>query len=625
MRCASAAYELLRVTGYYLSRQTMQTQLCCRQSELRLQCRFSTATGPVVLIIVPESISLNGPLLGVAKLSSAISRAGGDPYLCDMNALARSASPTVSHMSPGMEMAGTRQFRGDHDKDSRLCVVAASDYHAAVRTSFETLPRTFGTVAQAVKHMWYPWDSVIRGAERVIQGSYGRRMHVALTTYRQRLAPATMLREFTALPLPANSQARALATPTPQIIAISVMFGGQIPGAIAATVQARLLFPDALVVWGGPHIMALKEAISKQPENYAEGCGGVDIFVFGYAELTVAAILSDVARGALKRGSRESSPLCTHERAKVLLYSFAGCGEKGSRSVGAWPLLLEGHYRASVDLPAPPLFPVDLSPYASIGASLTIPVQLRRGCAYNLCAFCTYPKVEGDPQGSAALSATVLGSCGAFELASHLRTQLRAIEGYSKLPLPAVSLKDALVSTLDLMATARHAQRATAACSRGDTLGHVEWSACTKLRTSLAQPQVLSSLHSAGCRTIELGIETLDLPTAQNIRKPQSPALLGTMLDAAAKVQLPLVLNYITGFPGRATEQEMALRSLQEEVRRRTVCDGLVARVEHNYFQLERLSDMGRSPEQFGCVLECDATEVPLATVLPHRDRIVRP
>ena len=148
----------------------------------------------------------------------------------------------------------------------------------------------------------------------------------------------------------------------------------------------------------------------------------------------------------------------------------------------------------------------------------------------------------------------------------------------------------------------------------------VEWSACTKLTEHLATRELLHSLYNGGCRTLELGIETLDPDTMALIGKVQSEDTLHRLLDAAAAVQLPLVLNYITGFPGEGEKAAAAYSRLSEEVARRKIQAGLVASIEHNTFQLERLSPMGMDPSKFGLTVTTDASTIPAATVLPHRE-----
>ena len=150
--------------------------------------------------------------------------------------------------------------------------------------------------------------------------------------------------------------------------------------------------------------------------------------------------------------------------------------------------------------------------------------------------------------------------------------------------------------------------------------GCLEWSACTKLSDAIANRELLGNLYAGGCRTLELGIETLDTATMTLISKSQSEDTLYRMLDAAAAVQLPLVLNYITGFPGEGKEAVEAYARLRKEVERRKAQAGLIASIEHNTFQLERLSPMGQDPRKYGLALATASSTIPAATVLPHSE-----
>jgi hypothetical protein len=79
------------------------------------------------------------------------------------------------------------------------------------------------------------------------------------------------------------------------------------------------------------------------------------------------------------------------------------------------------------------------------------------------------------------------------------------------------------------------------------------------------------------------------------------------------------VVNYITGFPGADPSEEVAwLERVRHEIARRPK---LLAKVEHNTFQLERMSPMGRMPGAYGL----DVTQSwPWSTVLAWTPRTRR-
>jgi hypothetical protein len=197
---------------------------------------------------------------------------------------------------------------------------------------------------------------------------------------------------------------------------------------------------------------------------------------------------------------------------------------------------------------------------------LTLPAQASRGCSYGRCAFCTYPTIEGTYR---ALDETIVEPV--IQLAAGLDA--------------AVAFKDSLVLPQRLATLAARIR------------GRVRWSACTKLSAALTV-EALRSLAAGGCDTLEIGLETIDVDSQNLIGKRQSVALFERTLDAAAEAGVGLVVNYITGFPGAtpASEQDK-LAWVRDEVKQRP---SLRAVIEHNEFQLERLSPMGQNPEAFG-------------------------
>lgn len=198
---------------------------------------------------------------------------------------------------------------------------------------------------------------------------------------------------------------------------------------------------------------------------------------------------------------------------------------------------------------------------------LTLPAQASRGCSYARCGFCTYPTIEGVYR--AIAEATV-------EPVVELARERGA----------TVAFKDSLVLPQRLLSLAARIG------------GRVRWSACTKLNPALG-PAALRQLAIGGCDTLEIGLETIDVESQKLIGKRQSTALFQRTLDAAAEAGIGLVVNYITGLPGTTPHEEHdELAWVQDEIRKRQ--PGLRAVIEHNEFQLERLSPMGQRPEPFG-------------------------
>jgi hypothetical protein len=105
----------------------------------------------------------------------------------------------------------------------------------------------------------------------------------------------------------------------------------------------------------------------------------------------------------------------------------------------------------------------------------------------------------------------------------------------------------------------------------------------------------LGHLARAGCATLEIGLETLDWDVQRAIAKRQRHEVFFEVLDEARRSGIRLVVNYITGFPKVDHAEEDRCRYFVEEA---VVASG--AKFEHNTFQLERTSPMGRAPDAHG-------------------------
>jgi len=213
---------------------------------------------------------------------------------------------------------------------------------------------------------------------------------------------------------------------------------------------------------------------------------------------------------------------------------------------------------------------------------LTLPAQASRGCSYGRCEFCTYPTIEGAyrPLEQSVVEPVVAEA---------------AMRGAN------VAFKDSLIVAKRLIALANQ------------LAGRVRWSGCTKLNPAL-DAKTLRHLVEGGCDTLEIGLETIDPEQQRLIEKKQSKDLFLRTLDAAGSAGMGLVVNYMTGFPGQnRNDAARELEWVREELARRA---GLRAIVEHNDFQLERLSPMARSPEAHGIAV---TGQWPWASVLGWR------
>lgn len=202
---------------------------------------------------------------------------------------------------------------------------------------------------------------------------------------------------------------------------------------------------------------------------------------------------------------------------------------------------------------------------------LVLPVQLSTGCSYGKCAFCTYPAVEGDYE------------------AFPVRNVLEPVIDIAKRGGATLSIKDSLVTVGRLREVGELIE------------GRVLWSACTKIDPRL-NSTFLCDLYRNGCRTLEVGLETINQSVQKIISKRQSTRLLDNFLRSAAESGISVVINYITGFPWESDAcANLELQWLRQHIRG---FPGLKAVVEHNRFELEKLSPMAKNPEKYGIALD---------------------
>jgi hypothetical protein len=282
---------------------------------------------PVILDVRPKATSLllvplflkhfGGPMAGPAYLKGAGERVGHTVDVLDLNREWIKERITLAHTSG--------QIKGDHDKPSKELNRLYQEWQELCATHWPApVPANERESRTAILYATH--EEVAGCAANMAAGSFGEWV-------RQRLEKA----------------------PRPDMVGLSVMFSGQIIAALAVTSVIHRVWPDVPVVWGGAHVTALAEPISKDPA-YGEG---IDGFVVGYAEKTWVELLDAVA---------------SHKPWPKEVFKAGTTSQ-----------------RAKEDGTTVPAF--DLSSYGQ--GSLTLPVQASRGCAYGKCSFCTYPKIEG--------------------------------------------------------------------------------------------------------------------------------------------------------------------------------------------------------------------------------------
>lgn len=443
-----------------------------------------------LLVVPPFLKSVNGPLLGPAMLAGAGNAGGHRVAVLDLNAAwIRERVDLANHdLGP---------FVGDHDRPPVLREFQA-DFARLLATALPAPDCALACEDPALT-LTYKHEAVRRAATELAA-------HPALGGWaRRRLAEVPK---------------------EPAVVGVSVLFSGQVLAALATSLVARSLWPRTLIVFGGPHVTALREQVAADPQyGWA-----ADAFVFGYAERTFVRLLDAVDAGA----SLPPEVRCAGSGSSATAVDDGSVVPDFADGRAEWP-------------------------------RLTLPAQTSRGCAYGRCTYCTYPAIEG-----------VVRNMPDAHLAGVLT--------YAARRQAAVSLKDSLVvpSRLD------HIARLIG--------GRAPWSACTKLNASLDRA-LLRRLAESSCATLEFGLETLTEEGQLRFDKRQTPALFERVAEAAVGAGIAVVVNYMTGIPGVSPqEEEHWLGWVRERVARL----GVLAKVEHNTLQVERLSPMGMRPDRFG-------------------------
>ena len=445
---------------------------------------------PSIIIVPPFLKSVSGPLLGPAMLVGSARSAGFRVSVHDLNAAYIGDRLDLGSFTPG-------PFIGDHDRPSG---------------PLRSLQRAFAATCNRV----LPERDAGLGECEPLTLTYG---HGEVQAAAHALAADPEVggwieRQLAGAPRP------------PAVVGVSVLYSGQVLWALAASIVAKRLWPETLVVWGGSHVTALRDVIAAKPEyGFA-----VDRFVVGHAERTFVDIL---------RATERNSQLPAEA-----LVAGAGRWVSAKDDPGVVPDFLGSRVA---------------------WARPTLPAQASRGCAYGRCSFCTYPAIEG-----------------AVRLApdAHLVGVLDAAIARGA----AISLKDSLVIPTRLEHVA------------GLIGGRVRWSACTKLHARI-DGAFARTLAASGCATIEVGLETLTGDGQLLFDKRQTPDLFIRVTEALAAAGIAVVVNYMTGLPGVEHADEQTWLAWVQTATARL---GALGKVEHNGFQLERLSPMGEAPGRYG-------------------------
>lgn len=342
----------------------------------------------------------------------------------------------------------------------------------------------------------------------------------------------------------------------PRILGLSIMGPPQVFVALVTARLAKLAWPETLVVAGGSHVTLLIDDIA-QDANFGRDIG---LFMPGHCEkefVELAARLRterDISDIGVRAGEGVArAPACTTTLVQPTTF--------GKRRVSAPDFELLPSIDAST------LAPFDRD-------RVTLPMQLTRGCSYGRCTYCTYPAVERVVNTEPDWPAVVLA----------IRTLV------DRTGIRRVSFKDSLFTSRNL--------RTFANLARAERLG-IEWSATTLLNPSLSR-ELLSLIASAGCRTLEVGLETTD-PTGQSLfDKEMDLDMIESVVSTAAESGIVMVLNQIFGWPGQSLDSAKKQLDWYERLRDRFPEH---IRASFNLLEINRASPMATRPEAFGIEL----------------------
>lgn len=281
------------------------------------------------LLVVPPFIKYTaGPLLGPSLSKAAALKHGHSCTILDLNA------HYIVLRQAGRKHRCQQIFVGDRDKaindqGESVLTPLQSDFIAneiLPGLDFENNPSSI----RRVQFGFLDHDHVYRAATFLSQAQFG-------IWVREKL------------------KGNANSDFTPQLVGVSLLHAGQVIPATTVSILARQIWPDALIVWGGPHISGLGNAVLEK--DIEKRKFAADVFVTGHAEQTFADLL-DLLRS--HKENFDNTPVIQGRRMQ------------------------------------PPLSPV----FENLGLydrKLTLPAQSTLGCAYGRCKFCTYPAIEPVP------------------------------------------------------------------------------------------------------------------------------------------------------------------------------------------------------------------------------------
>lgn len=284
----------------------------------------------------------------------------------------------------------------------------------------------------------------------------------------------------------------------PQWFGLSIMGPSQVLLSCFCAKLIRKKWPQTKIIAGGSHITLLTNLIARE-KSYGEH---IDYFLPQHSEHTLVNLI--------KKHSKKLS--------KDKLVHLPGVLHAGSTFTPISELPLTQRL--------PPIFNVDELALYNM-ENMSYPLQLRRGCGYGRCRYCTYPAVE------------------TFEKVAISQAAHQFLPEILTYQPKYISLKDSLLD-LNAMITFGEVLH--------DLNSEIIWSATTKLVPGM-NAKNMKRLYQLGCRTLEFGVETIHDNTQAVLDKPQPLDKIDAVILATVEAGITVIINLIFGIPTETYEQ----------------------------------------------------------------------
>jgi len=286
------------------------------------------------------------------------------------------------------------------------------------------------------------------------------------------------------------------------VVGMSIHAESQLLSALAYAATIKRQYPGHMVVLGGAYVSQVYRQILSWPALFDL----VDVCCIGEGEETMAALLRRERLGLIPNIIfRDSDGSLRRTHHSIL------------QSLDILPVLEFSDY--------------DQEFYPAVNGIGTLPYQTSRGCAYNRCAYCTYPIHE---PGYRARSVSKVVS----DIA-HLKSQYGA---------SFISFKDSLVVPSRMVDLCH-------AIMESDL--NVHWKCATKVHPAITAPAMVRLLVDAGCRRIEFGVEHVNERIQTLIDKRQPRDLIDRTVLEFAGTGIELNINMMFGFPTETEEDAL--------------------------------------------------------------------